>query len=66
MTQRSAETQDVPGASWPRRRHGEGGCDLFNAGALDGAKANPWKANYHTSLAMMNVVNLLTMPSHKP
>ena len=32
----------------------------------DGAKANPWKANYHTSRAMMNVVNLLTMPSHKP
>jgi len=32
----------------------------------DGAKANPWKANYHTSRAMMNVVNLLTMPGHKP
>jgi mannobiose 2-epimerase len=28
----------------------------------DGAKANPWKANYHTSRAMMNVVNLLTKP----
>ena len=26
----------------------------------DGAKASPWKANYHTSRAMMNVVNLLT------
>ncbi len=32
----------------------------------DGAKANPWKANYHTSRAMMNVVNLLTMPGQKP
>ncbi len=32
----------------------------------DGAKANPWKANYHTSRAMMNVVNLLTVPGHKP
>jgi len=32
----------------------------------DGAKANPWKANYHTSRAMMNVVNLLTIPTHKP
>jgi cellobiose epimerase len=31
-----------------------------------GAKANPWKANDHTSRAMMNVVNLLTMPTHKP
>jgi mannobiose 2-epimerase len=25
----------------------------------DGAKANPWKANYHTSRALMNVVRLL-------
>jgi mannobiose 2-epimerase len=25
----------------------------------DGAKANPWKANYHTSRAMMNVAGLL-------
>jgi mannobiose 2-epimerase len=34
----------------------------------DGVKANPWKANYHTSRAMMNVVNLLTKPEpgHKP
>ncbi len=32
----------------------------------DGAKASPWKANYHNSRAMMNVVKLLTMPSHKP
>ena len=32
----------------------------------DGAKANPWKANYHTSRALMNVVNLLATPGHKP
>ncbi len=28
----------------------------------DGAKANPWKANYHTSRAMMNVATLLARP----
>jgi mannobiose 2-epimerase len=27
----------------------------------DGAKANPWKANYHTSRAMMNVVKQLAL-----
>jgi mannose/cellobiose epimerase-like protein (N-acyl-D-glucosamine 2-epimerase family) len=28
----------------------------------DGAKANPWKANYHTSRALMNVSTLLGRP----
>ncbi|WP_210420483.1 AGE family epimerase/isomerase [Aquisphaera giovannonii] len=28
----------------------------------DGAKANPWKANYHTSRALMNVVRTLRNP----
>jgi mannobiose 2-epimerase len=28
----------------------------------DGAKANPWKANYHTARAMMNVATLLGRP----
>ncbi len=34
MTERSAETQDVAGPSWPQRRHSEGGCELATAGAL--------------------------------
>jgi serine/threonine protein kinase len=34
MTQSSAETQDLPGPAWPRRRHGEGDGQLWNAGAL--------------------------------
>jgi mannobiose 2-epimerase len=29
----------------------------------DGAKAGPWKANYHTSRAMMNVATLLARPA---
>ncbi len=28
----------------------------------DGAKANPWKANYHTSRALMNVATRLSQP----
>jgi eukaryotic-like serine/threonine-protein kinase len=34
MTQWTARTPDNPRPSWPRRRHGEGGCDLSSAGAL--------------------------------
>jgi mannobiose 2-epimerase len=32
----------------------------------DGAKANPWKANYHTSRALMNVSTLLGRPGGDP
>ena len=50
------------------RVHGGWFQETFRDGTLhgDGAKASPWKANYHTSRAMMNVVSLLTMPSHRP
>ena len=31
----------------------------------DGAKANPWKANYHTARAMMNVARMLGQPAFR-
>jgi mannobiose 2-epimerase len=48
--------------------HGGWFSDTLRDGTLrgDGAKASPWKANYHSSRAMMNVVRLLTTPGHKP
>ena len=48
--------------------HGGWFSETLRDGTLhgDGAKANPWKANYHTSRALMNVVNLLTTTAHRP
>ncbi len=44
--------------------HGGWFAETTRDGALigDGAKANPWKANYHTARAMMNVAALLGRP----
>lgn len=42
-------------------QHGGWYAETTREGALigDGSKATPWKANYHTSRAMMNVSNML-------
>ena len=44
--------------------HGGWYWDTTRDGTLigDGAKANAWKANYHTSRALMNVVKMLGSP----
>ncbi len=48
--------------------HGGWFAETLRDGTLrgDGAKANPWKANYHTSRAMINVIHLLTTSSSRP
>lgn len=47
--------------------HGGWFADVTREGALigDGRKANPWKANYHTARALMNVARMLGEIEHE-